>query len=260
MKPSPATAAAANGRARARWLRDARFAFVLLGVEGLVLVAWQIHAGAEPWTVPLAPTPFARPLAVCHGGLLLAVIWALTAFDSRRQAALAVVVVAVFSASAVALALYVPAILLAMATVARYQARDAASQRRGVLAGWSLLAVSTMLLATFRAPSPLPDTPAERAAAWIERDNPFRAHWEAVQWSALERARGTLGAGTLLRAELEHRLGRTANALDTLAEIRSTNAAPDTQRRAAILFASWAKSEAHRAQPSAPAAAPRPTR
>lgn len=235
-------------------LRDARLAFVLLGVLGLVLVAWQIHAGAEAWTVPLAPTPFTRPLAVCRGGLLLAVIWALVAFDSRRKVVLAFVVVAVFSVSAVALALYVPAILLAMAAVARYQGRDAASQRRGVIAGWSLLAGSMLLLATFRAPASLPERPPESAAAWIERDNPFRAHWEAVKWSALERARGTLGAGTLLRAELEHRLGRTASALDTLAEIGATNAAPDTQRRAAILFASWAKSEAPRAQPSAPAA------
>lgn len=253
---SRANAAAARGRARVGWWRDGRLAFVLLGLEGLVLVAWQIHAGADPWTIASAPSPFTRPLAVCRGGLLLAVLWALVAVDSRRKVGCAVMIVTVFAGSAVALALYVPAFLLAMAVVVAYQARDAESHRRSVIAGWSLLTVSMVLFAAQPRQSPLPGTPAQNAMAWLERDNLFRAHWEAAKWSALERANGTLGAGTLLRAELEHRLGRTAHALDTLAEIRSTNATPETQRRAAILFASWAKEEQSRSRSSGPAAPP----
>lgn len=256
METSRRSADAIERPGRAGWFRDARLAFVLLGVEGVVLVTWQIHAGATPWTTPSAPTPFAHPLAVCRGGLLLAVVWACLVSSPRRKIAVGVLVVAVFSLSAVALALYVPAFLLAMAAISVCYPRDAASQRRGMMAGWFLLVVSAMLLATPPRDSSLPDGAPERAAAWLERGNPFRAHWEATQWSAVERASGTLGDGTLLRAELEQRLGMTEKALDTLAEIRSTNASPETQRRAAILFASWAKQERPRANPSAPATAP----
>lgn len=256
MRTSRANAVATNRRTYASWLRDARLAFVLLGLEGLILVGWQIHAGANPWTITLAPTPFTRPLAVCRGGLLLAVIWAFVAADAHRRLGLAFMIVAVFSLSAVALALYVPAFLLAIVAVVKFHARDAASQRRGLIAGWSLVAISAVLFAAHPRVSPLPGTPPERAVAWLERDNLFRARWEAAQWSALERASGTLGDGTLLRAELEHRLGRTAHALDTLSEIRSTNATPETQRRAAILFASWAKEERPRTRRSVPVATP----
>ena len=87
---------AMRGHALASWFRDARFAFVLLGAEGIVLVTWQIYAGAKPWTIASAPTPFAHPLAVCRGGLLLATVWACLAFDSRRKAAVGFLVVAVF--------------------------------------------------------------------------------------------------------------------------------------------------------------------
>ncbi|MBX3025222.1 hypothetical protein KF840_09955 [bacterium] len=231
-------------------------AFVLLGIEGIVLVIWQIHAGANPWTIAFAPTPFDHPLAVCRGGLLLATVWALLALGPRRRLGVGLLVVAVFSSSALALALYVPAFLLATATVGACYPRDAAAQRRGRIAGWSLLAVTAALLAPPRRDPPLPVLAPQRAAAWLERDNPFRAHWEAANWSALERANGTLGAGTLLRAELEHRLGKTAKALDTLAAVRSTNADPETQRRAAILFAAWAKEGGFRVNPPLPAATP----
>jgi hypothetical protein len=125
-----------------------------------------------------------------------------------------------------------------------------------LIAGWSLVAVSALLFAAHPRVAPLPGTAPERAAAWLDRDNLFRARWEAAQWAAHEGASGTLGAGTLLHAELEHRLGRTADALDTLSEIRSTNATPDTQRRAAILFASWAKDERPRTRRSVPIATP----
>jgi hypothetical protein len=238
-------------------MRDARIAFVLLGVEGLVLVGWQMYGGANPWSVPVAETPFTRPLAVCRGGLLLAAIWALVALPPRRHVGLAVLVVAVFSVSAVALSLYVLAFLLAMAAIVGFGARDAEFRRRGAIAGWSLVTIATLLFVAHPRVAPLPGQPQESAAAWLARDNLFRARWAALQWSALERASGTLGDGTLLRAELEQRLGRTASALDALSEIQPSNATPETRRRAAFLVASWTKEEQPRARSSVPDVTPR---
>lgn len=171
------------------------------------------------------------------------------ALRPRRKFGVAFAIVSIFSVSAVALGLYVLVFLLGVAIVVRFHPTDAESQRRSLIAGWSLVFIAVGFLATYPRITPQPGEPSQSAVTWMERDNLFRARWGALKWSALEVASGSPGAGTLLFAELEYRLGRTESALDTLSGIWSTNATPETRRRAAILFASWAK-ERSQAKPT----------